>query len=99
MLKLIFSIILLLLSIGLYFKIGKTDFNKLKENHPYWPIFVLLFLLMFYPIAENTLSNSCDADIKDLGQFLFDYKDYFGTIISIMLATIVYISENEKKNK
>lgn len=83
----------------------KKKFNTYVKRQPYWLIKIFVFCAFYYPFVVEMLQKSENCNIKNTGELLFSYKDYFITAIGLCLAAAAFIREdrnrkaNEKQNE
>ena len=98
-------IALSILGFVIYFKvyvpwiIKKIDFKAINKRSPYWLIKVFVFCAFYYPFVVEMLKKSENCNIKNTGELLFLYKDYFITSIDLCLAAASFIREDMNRKK
>ena len=98
---------ILLLAIVLYFCfryflswiIKMIDFKTLQKRKPYWLIEAFLYFALIYPVITEVVGYLEDVKEFSLYEFLSDNKGYYGTVISIILASISFIREDMNRKK
>ncbi len=101
----ILMILLLAIGLYLYFRyfvpwiIKMIDFKTLQKRKPYWLIEAFLYFALIYPVITEVVGYLEGVKEFSLYEFLSDNKGYYGTVISIMLASISFIREDMNRKK
>lgn len=101
----ILRIVLSILGFVIYFKflvpwiIKKINFETLNKRNPYWLIKAFLYSALIYPVIIEVVGYIGGVKQFTLYEFLLDNKEYYGTVIALMLASISFIREDMNRKE
>lgn len=101
----ILRIVLSILGFVIYFKflvpwiIKKINFGTLNKRNPYWLIKAFLYSALIYPVIIEVVGYIEGVKQFTLYEFLLVNKEYYGTVIALMLASISFIREDMNKKE
>lgn len=101
----ILGIVLSILGFVIYFKflvpwiIKKINFETLNKRNPYWLIKAFLYSALIYPVILEALGSFQCFRQSAIYEFLSDNKEYYGTVIALMLASISFIREDMNRKE